>query len=104
MADGVAAVKADHGGSHLALGLAGGANSEVSDILADRSLITRVDDSNRYFEIELVKGGDPQALLHRIVATGAEINRFEIVHPSLHQIFLERVGATGIEAGMTGHG
>jgi ABC-2 type transport system ATP-binding protein len=26
------------------------------------------------------------------------------VQPSLHQIFLEKVGATGVEAGMSGHG
>jgi ABC-2 type transport system ATP-binding protein len=35
---------------------------------------------------------------------GAEIERFERVHPSLHKIFLEKVGATGVEAGMSGHG
>ena len=28
----------------------------------------------------------------------------ERVQPSLHQIFLQRVGATGVEEGMTGHG
>jgi len=43
-------------------------------------------------------------VLVRIVGTGALVNRFEIVQPSLHQIFLEKVGATGIEMGMTGHG
>jgi hypothetical protein len=26
------------------------------------------------------------------------------VLPSLHQIFIERVGATGVETGMSGHG
>ena len=73
-------------------------------ILSDSTLVDRVDDSNRYFEIEMAKGADPQTLLQRIVATGATVNRFEIVQPSLHQIFLEKVGATGIEMGMTGHG
>ena len=101
---GVAAVKADHGGSHLALGLAGGASSDVSDILADRSLITRVDDSNRFFEIELAPGADAQVLLRRLVECGAVVERFEKVQPSLHQIFLQKVGAAGIEDGMTGHG
>jgi len=32
------------------------------------------------------------------------VQRFELVQPSLHQIFLERVGATGVEEGMQGHG
>jgi len=76
----------------------------VASVLADRSLVSRVDDSNRYFEVELTEGSDPQTLLHRIVETGATVNRFEIVRPSLHQIFLERVGAKGVEMGMSGHG
>jgi len=32
------------------------------------------------------------------------VQRFELVQASLHQIFLERVGASGVEMGMTGHG
>jgi hypothetical protein len=27
-----------------------------------------------------------------------------MVQPSLHQIFLQKVGASGVEEGMTGHG
>jgi ABC-2 type transport system ATP-binding protein len=73
-------------------------------VLSDKSLVARVDDSNRYFEITLAPQADPQALLQRIVSAGATVNRFEIVQPSLHQIFLEKVGATGIETGMSGHG
>ena len=34
-----------------------------------------------------------QELLNRLIASGARIRRFELVSPSLHQIFLERVGA-----------
>jgi ABC-2 type transport system ATP-binding protein len=97
-------IKESHGSRNIALALAGAPTTQVAAVLADRSLVNRVDDSNRYFEIELADGADPQALLHRVVATGATINRFEIVRPSLHQIFLERVGASGIEMGMSGHG
>ena len=43
-------------------------------------------------------------LLRRLIDAGADIQRFELVRPSLHQIFLQRVGATGIEKGMSGHG
>jgi ABC-2 type transport system ATP-binding protein len=93
-----------HGARNVALGLNGSPNAMVGVILNDKSLVNRVDDSNRYFEIELAKGADPQVLLHRLIEAGAQINRFEIVHPSLHQIFLEKVGASGVEAGMTGHG
>src|SRR5687767_1453418 len=97
-------IKHAQGTRNIALGLAGPPSSAVSAILGDHTLVDRVDDSNRYFEIELAKTGDPQTLLQRIVAAGASITRFEIVQPSLHQIFLERVGASGIEMGMTGHG
>ena len=45
-----------------------------------------------------------EVLLRRVVETGATIQRFELVQPSLHQIFLEKVGATGVEEGMSGQG
>jgi ABC-2 type transport system ATP-binding protein len=89
----IAAIKQSHGNRNIALSLEAGSANGVGEILADKKLVNRVDDSNRYFEVELVKGANPQELLHRIVATGAIIQRFELVQPSLHQIFLERVGA-----------
>ena len=98
----LATVKAEHGGQHLALALESG--DGVAEVLADRALVKRVDDSHRYFEVELAEGADPQEILRRLVASGARVQRFELVQPSLHQIFLERVGATGIEDGISGHG
>jgi ABC-2 type transport system ATP-binding protein len=98
----VSDVKAQHGGRHVALSLesANGAES----VFADRSLVRRVNDSNRYLEVELADGADPQELLRRVVASGASVQRFELIQPSLHQIFLDKVGATGVEEGMSGHG
>ena len=101
----VSAVKGAHGGRNIALSIDGDAASNgVGDVLRDPTLVRRVDDSNRFLEIELAPSADPQRLLRRLVETGATIRRFELVQPSLHQIFLERVGATGIEEGMSGHG
>jgi ABC-2 type transport system ATP-binding protein len=100
----VSEVRAGHGGQHLALGLAGAATPEVSAVLSDASLVARLDDSSRFFEIELAPGADTQRLLQRLVGAGAAIERFEKVQPSLHQIFLQKVGASGIEDGMSGHG
>jgi ABC-type uncharacterized transport system ATPase subunit len=37
------------------------------------------------------------------VAAGARLERFELVRPSLHRIFLEKVGAQ-VEVGLSGHG
>ena len=76
----------------------------IATILRDHSLVKRADDSNRFFEIELVPGADPQALLKRIVESGASVQRFEMIQPSLHQIFLQKVGAQGVEERMSGHG
>jgi ABC-2 type transport system ATP-binding protein len=88
----------------VALSVAGEARDAIAPILADRALVARADDQNRYYEIELAPGADAQALLQRVIATGAPIQRFELVQPSLHQIFLEKVGATGVEEGMSGQG
>jgi ABC-2 type transport system ATP-binding protein len=100
----VAEVKTHHGGRHVAVVLSNGTPPGVSDILRDRSLVARCDDSNRMLEIELAAGASPQDLLARLVGVGASIERFELVRPSLHRIFLDRVGATGVEEGMSGHG
>ena len=97
-------VKAENAGRTVALSLEGGASAAVQAILADRALVERVDDQNRFLEIELTANGDAQQLLRRVVEAGATVQRFERVQPSLHQIFLQRVGATGVEEGMSGHG
>ena len=101
---GVAAVKKSAGSRNIALSLAGGAHNGVSALLRDPAFVRRCDDSNNYFELELYPSADPQLLLRRLIDAGANIERFELMQPSLHQIFLQRVGASGVETGMSGHG
>lgn len=106
---GLADVKAAYGGRTIALSLLKATGdtaraSGIGSVLHDSSLVQNFDDTNRYFEIELAPGGDPQLLLHRLIDAGAKIERFELVSPSLHQIFLQRVGAGGVETGLSGHG
>jgi ABC-2 type transport system ATP-binding protein len=100
----VAKVKADHGTRNVALVLGDGAGrASAARVLQDRTLVARADDSNRAFELELAPGADPQRLLRELVEAGASVERFELVHPSLHQIFLQRVGAADAAAiGMSG--
>jgi ABC-2 type transport system ATP-binding protein len=100
----LAAVRKSAGARNIALSLVGGTQNGVGDVLRDRTLVRKVDDSTNYFEIELAAGADSQALLRRLIEAGANIERFELMQPSLHQIFLQRVGATGVETGMSGHG
>jgi ABC-2 type transport system ATP-binding protein len=100
----LADVKAENAGRTVAVALDGAPSSEIDRIFADKSLVERVDDSNRFFEVELQPGADAQQLLRAIVGSGARVKRFELVQPSLHQIFLQRVGAKGVEPGISGHG
>jgi len=100
----VVAVKEAQGTRNVALAIDGPSQDGVRTLLQDRRLVARADDQNRFFEIELATGADPQELLRRVIATGVQVRRFEMISPSLHQIFLERVGATGVEEGMSGHG
>ncbi|MEP6492400.1 MAG: ATP-binding cassette domain-containing protein [bacterium] len=100
----VAGVKREAGARNIALSLAGGMQNGVGDVLRDKTLVRKFDDNTNYFELELAANADSQVLLRRLLDAGANIERFELMQPSLHQIFLQRVGATGIETGMSGHG
>jgi len=100
----VAGVKRAAGTRNVALAVEGGSQNGVGAVLRDTQLVRKVDDGNNYFEIELAPNADAQVLLRRLVDAGARIDRFELMQPSLHQIFLQRVGASNVETGMSGHG
>jgi ABC-2 type transport system ATP-binding protein len=100
----VTEVRSAHSGRTIALALVNGASGAVNQVLDDRSLTDRVDRTNKTIEIELAPAASAQQLLGRLVGAGAEIMRFEVVQPSLHKIFLQRVGAVGVAEGMSGHG
>jgi ABC-2 type transport system ATP-binding protein len=99
----VARVKAEHGGRHVALAVSSAADG-VGAVLRDPRLVRKVDDMHRFYEVELADGADAQELLRRIVGSGASVERFELVQPSLQRIFLDKVGASAIEEGVRGHG
>ncbi len=100
----VSDVKAAHAGHTVAVAFDGAPSTAVEAILRDTSLVASFDDQNRFLELELAPGASSGLLLQRLVTAGASLQRFERVQPSLHRIFLEKVGATGVEAGMSGHG
>jgi ABC-2 type transport system ATP-binding protein len=88
----VAEVKARHGKNTVALAFEG----DGSFIESLRG-VAKVSDHGQYVEVHLEKGADPQPLL-REAAARLRVRRFEIVEPSLHDIFVETVTGTGEEA------
>jgi ABC-2 type transport system ATP-binding protein len=91
----VAVVRSAHGRRAVAIEFAATPSIAVVEVLRDRMLVERSVDSNRAAEIDMAAGADPQQLLRRLLDAGARVDRFELVRPSLHQIFLDTVGANG---------
>lgn len=56
--------------------------------------VARIDDYGRWVEIRLHAGADPQSIL-AAAAGRLKVLKFEIVAPTLHNIFIEKVGAEG---------
>jgi len=54
--------------------------------------VQKVSEFGRYVEVRLVEGADPQALL-REAAARLRLSRFEVVEPSLHDIFVAAVAS-----------
>ncbi len=59
--------------------------------------VQKVSDFGRYVEVRMADGADPQLIL-REAAARLRLSRFEVVEPSLHDIFVEQVTAKGEEA------
>jgi ABC-2 type transport system ATP-binding protein len=66
-----------------------------SGALADEALVSSTRERDGNLEIELAIGIEPSRLLSRLVGDGVAVERFVRVEPSLHQIFVNRVGAEG---------
>ena len=61
-------------------------------VLDDPRLVASVKPYGDYDEVLLAAGADSQDLLKRLIAQGAHITKFEQVEPSLHDIFITKVG------------
>ena len=88
----VAELKARHGRNTLALAYDGDGS-----FLADLPGVVKLTDFGQYVEIRLAEGTDPQPLL-REISGRLRVRRFEIVEPSLHDIFVETVTSHGKES------
>jgi ABC-2 type transport system ATP-binding protein len=65
--------------------------------LEGSSLIESLNNYGNYVEVRLRPGSDAQQLL-RMASERARISRFELVEPSLEQIFIETVSKDGHHA------
>ncbi|MBL8167760.1 MAG: ATP-binding cassette domain-containing protein [Acidobacteria bacterium] len=79
-------VKRNFGWRYVALD---GENLDAA--LTGNSLVERFIRRRDYTEVTLSDGNDPQALLQQLIARGAQLTRFELVAPSLNEIFIESV-------------
>ncbi len=82
----IRSVKAGFGRNAVALRLTGG-----EEVLADPTLVSRVERHSDGLEALLAENASAQQLLQRLVAAGAGVERFEMIEPSLHDIFIEKV-------------
>lgn len=60
-------------------------------VLDDPSLVTNVERHADEMEVLLAEGASAQTLLQRLVESGAIIGKFEMVEPSLNDIFIAKV-------------
>ncbi len=90
----------------LALGPGDAASRAAADaVLGDRALVAerrapraRPHADGADCEVKLASGATAQQLLAALVAAGVGLQRFEVVVPTLHQIFVDRVGASAAVA------
>jgi ABC-2 type transport system ATP-binding protein len=90
-------VKRQFGGRHVALSFTNN-KERAAKILADRTLIEKLDDYGASAEVELAASGSADRLLRALVQEDVGLSRFEIVEPSLQAIFIAKVGADAATA------
>lgn len=64
---------------------------DFEETLANNPLVREFAPNRDHTEIFLENGADPQSLLRQLVSNGARITKFEMVEPSLNEIFIESV-------------
>ena len=81
-------IKASYGRSSVQLEYEG-----ELPLLTDPALVASSNDFGNYVELRLAPGADPQKLLEVAMRT-ARIRKFEMVEPSLEEIFIDTVAST----------
>jgi ABC-2 type transport system ATP-binding protein len=79
-------IKRGSGRNSVALRFEGG-----DSVLDDQTLVSKVERHADEVEALLASGANAQVLLQRLIASGAKIGKFEMIEPSLNDIFISRV-------------
>ncbi|HZS04127.1 MAG TPA: ATP-binding cassette domain-containing protein [Blastocatellia bacterium] len=79
------------GFGHRAIALEG---ENFDGLLDNPALVRKANRFQYHVEVELEDGANPQELLRALVNGGAKLTRFEMVEPSLNEIFIESVNRT----------
>ncbi|HEY5163162.1 MAG TPA: ATP-binding cassette domain-containing protein [Terriglobales bacterium] len=72
-----------------------------ASFLDDPSLVQSFNNYGKYVEVRMQPGADPQKLLHRAAAS-CRVNKFELMEPSLEEIFIDVVGKSELPAAARG--
>src|SRR5260370_9495484 len=81
-------IKAQYGKNNVQIEYEGDGN-----FLEMSNLVAAYNNYGNYVEVRLAPGADPQQLL-RAVAERSRVSKFELMEPSLEEIFIETVGKT----------
>ncbi len=79
-------VKRSFGRNSVALRSDGG-----DGVLDDRHLVAKVERHSDEVEVLLADGADAQEFLRRLITSGAHVTKFELIEPSLNDIFIAKV-------------
>jgi ABC-2 type transport system ATP-binding protein len=60
-------------------------------ILDDPALISKIDEHSDEVEVLLAPGASAQDLLKKLIAAGIQVSKFEMIEPSLNDIFIQKV-------------
>lgn len=81
-------IKASYGKNVVALRCVGG-----EKVLQNEGLVAKIIEHSDEKEIFLAEDAKAQQLLRKLIEDGAEVTKFELIEPSLNDIFIEKVSS-----------
>lgn len=80
-------IKESFGRNSVALRVEGG-----EEVLGNGALVSKVERHSDEIEVLIAPGADAQDLLKSLIAAEATVTKFELIEPSLNDIFIQKVG------------